>query len=230
MSIKHIFFDLDRTLWDFEYNSKTTLLELISQFDLLEKGVSNAQDFIAKYQKNNERLWDLYRKDKITKQELRGKRFLLTLKEYNIHNSRLAEDFGLEYIKQSPLKTQLFPYTIETLSYLIQKYKLHIITNGFEEVQQIKLISSGLMKYFDVIITSEQVGVKKPDPKIFHYAFREANTQKENSIMIGDDLLVDIIGAQKVGMNAIYFNPKKMQHSQSVWKEIYCLKDLIALL
>ena len=107
MSVKHIFFDLDRTLWDFEENSTQTLTELIIQFNLIDKGVKNIQDFIKRYRLHNERLWDLYRQEKITKNELRGSRFLLTLEEYGIYDVELAEEFGIEYVKQSPLKTIL---------------------------------------------------------------------------------------------------------------------------
>ena len=140
--IKHIFFDLDRTLWDFEKNSHTTLLQLIKDFKLIEKGIDNPDNFIKKYKLHNEKLWELYREDKIKKEELRGKRFQLALAEYDIDDSELAEQFGLAYVQQSPLKTTLFPYTHEVLLYLKKKYSLHIITNGFEEVQHIKLASS----------------------------------------------------------------------------------------
>ena len=160
--IKHIFFDLDRTLWDFEKNSHTTLLQLISHFNLTDKGIDNAEKFIKKYKIHNEKLWDLYRENKINKEELRSKRFLMTLSEYGIDDKDLAEQFGLVYIKQSPLKTNLFPFSHEVLSYLKTKYTLHIITNGFEEVQYIKLAAADLKKYFDVVVTSEKAGVKKP--------------------------------------------------------------------
>jgi putative hydrolase of the HAD superfamily len=168
--IKHIFFDLDRTLWDFEKNSHTTLLELISHFNLIDKGVDTPESFIKKYTIHNAKLWDLYREDKIKTEELRSKRFLMTLAEYGIDDRNLAKQFGLTYIKQSPLKTTLSPFTHEVLSYLKNKYTLHIITNGFEEVQYIKLAAADLKKYFDVVITSEKVGVKKPNSKIFEFA------------------------------------------------------------
>ena len=116
--IKHIFFDLDRTLWDFEKNSHSTLLQLIKDFKLIEKGIDNADNFIKKYKIHNEKLWELYREDKIKKEELRGKRFQLALAEYNIDDSELAEQFGLAYIQQCPIKTTLFPYTHEVLLYL----------------------------------------------------------------------------------------------------------------
>ena len=228
--MKHIFFDLDRTLWDFEKNSHTTLLELIFQFDLTEKGIDTPESFIKKYKIHNAKLWDLYREDKINKEELRSKRFLMTLSEYGIDDKDLAEQFGLVYIKQSPLKTNLFPFSHEVLSYLKTKYTLHIITNGFEEVQYIKLAAADLKKYFDVVVTSEKAGVKKPNAQIFEFALEQANANAEQSIMIGDDLVVDVLGAKKVGMQGIYFNPNKMEHKEEVVHEIFCLSELMTLL
>ena len=230
MNIKHIFFDLDRTLWDFEKNSHTTLLQLIKDFKLIEKGIDTAENFIKKYKIHNEKLWDLYRKDKIKKEVLRGKRFKLALAEYNIDDSVLAEQFGLAYIQKSPLKRSLFPFTNQVLLYLKSKYSLHIITNGFEEVQHIKLASSDLTQYFDVIVTSEQVGVKKPHARIFEFALEQANAKPDESIMIGDDFSVDILGAKKIGMQGIYFNPNKLALEDPVVDEISCLSELMILL
>ena len=228
--IKHIFFDLDRTLWDFEKNSQTTLLQLIKDFKLIEKGIDNPDNFIKKYKIYNEKLWELYREDKIKKEELRGKRFQLALAEYDIDDSELAEQFGLAYTQQSPLKTILFPYTHEVLLYLKKKYSLHIITNGFEEVQHIKLASSDLTQYFNVIVTSEQVGVKKPNAKIFEFALGQAKAKPDESIMIGDDFSVDVLGAEQIGMQGVYFNPNKLAHKHKVVHEIFCLSELMALL
>ena len=228
--IKHIFFDLDRTLWDFEKNSHTTLLQLISHFNLIEKGIDTPESFIKKYKIHNAKLWDLYREDKINKEELRSKRFLMTLAECGIDDKTLAEQFGLAYIKQSPLQTNLFSFSHEVLFYLKNKYTLHIITNGFEEVQHIKLAAADLKQYFDVVVTSEKAGVKKPNAKIFEFALEQVNAKAEESIMIGDDLAVDVLGAEKVGMQGIYFNPNKERQKKEVVHEIFCLSELMILL
>ena len=230
MNINHIFFDLDRTLWDFEKNSQDTLTQLIKRFELHSRGIDSVENFINIYKIHNEKLWNLYREDKITKSELRTIRFRLVLEEYGINDSQLAEDFGTAYIEESPLKTRLFPFTIEVLTYLQKKYKLHIITNGFQEVQHVKLEKSDLLQYFNAIITSEQVGVKKPNPKIFSYALNNAGAKIEESIMIGDDLEVDIIGAKLFGMKQVYFNPKKQKHQEELIFEIECLRELKEIL
>jgi len=226
MIIKDIFFDLDRTLWDFEKNSQKTLLSLIDQFNLFSLGIHDSFEFINKYKVHNARLWDLYRVNKINKSDLRTDRFLLTLKEYSIFDKKLAEDIGNMYVKESPLKKELLPFTLDVLAYLHKKYKLHIITNGFDEVQHVKLKYSNLDSFFNCIITSEKVGFKKPNKKIFEYALNCANANPEESVMIGDDLEADILGAQQAGMHVIFFNPQKKKYDIESFSEISCLSQL----
>jgi len=224
--VKHIFFDLDRTLWDFEFNSHNTLLEICNKFNLSDKGITDYEEFIKKYKDHNEQLWDLYRVNKISQKDLRRERFQRTLSDYNIIDPILAEKIGEDYVDICPKKNKLFPYTIEVLEYLSEKYNLHIITNGFEKVQHLKLKYSNLEKYFDKIITSEQIGVKKPNPKIFEFALSNAKTTEEESIYIGDDLEVDIVGSQSCGIDGVYFNPEKISHQENPVFEISCLSQL----
>ncbi len=226
---EHIFFDLDRTLWHFDENSKKVLNDIYTQFNL-DKAINSSTDFVYKYQEINEGLWGLYRDDKITKEELRWKRFDETLAHFGIIDNEAAIEIGDYYVSHSPKQTLLFPYAIEVLDYLSKKYQLHIITNGFEEVQYIKLTESGLLKYFEIIILSEKVGVKKPHPYIFKKAFSEAGAIANNSIMIGDDLYADIYGAQRVKMDNIYFNFYEKAHDKKVHKEINCLSELYEIL
>ncbi len=226
---KHIFFDLDRTLWDFDKNSKKVLTNIFFNFKLNEF-ILNKETFIEKYQEVNELLWKAYANDKVTKEELRWKRFEETLTYFNIDNKGLAINIGDYYIEESPRQKLLFPNTIEVLDYLSKKYELHIITNGFEEVQYIKLTESGIINYFKEIILSEKVGVKKPHPYIFKKAFALSGAVNKNSIMIGDDLYADIYGAQRVEMDHVYFNPNKLIHTKSVQYEINNLDELYHIL
>ena len=230
MQIKHIFFDLDRTLWDFETNAYKTLSELYKEHDLRKKGISDVDVFIDNYKMHNEHLWELYRDGKVEKDVLRSSRFKLTLQDFGIDDDRLASELGDQYIQKCPLKTHVFPFTYEVLDYLKEKYHLHIITNGFEEVQYVKLEQSKLLHYFEQIVTSEQVGVKKPNPEIFRHALLKAFCKPVESIMIGDDLPVDIIGAKAMGMHQVYFNPEKTAHQESIDFEIICLSQLQDLL
>jgi putative hydrolase of the HAD superfamily len=207
MKYKHLFFDLDNTLWDFAKNSHETFNELYMDNLAGHDRIPCAEAFIDVYTIHNTRLWSLYRDNLISKEELRDSRFLLTLNEFGIDDKELAARLSDEYIYKSPRKGILFPGTIETLEKLKDRFQLHIITNGFEEIQHLKLAFAGLSQYFECLITSEQAGSKKPDAGIFHYALEKAGARAEESLMIGDDLEVDIIGARAIGMDTILFDP-----------------------
>lgn len=205
---KHLFFDLDRTLWDFEKSAAQTFDDIFDRFALESKGIPSVASLFSHYTRHNEHLWDLYRVGKIEKEVLRGLRFNLTLKDFGIEDSGLAEDIGDYYIEESPRKVNLFPYSHELLQYLRPQYQLHLITNGFSEVQEVKLKSSALDQYFDQVITSEEAGAKKPNQAIFQFAFERTGAFASDSLMIGDDVEVDIVGAQQVGMDQVLFDPE----------------------
>ena len=230
MKITDIFFDLDRTLWDFDRNSHKTLMYIYQEFNLNIKGVIDIDAFIASYTVHNEKLWALYRENRISKELLRSERFHLTLSDFGIDDNNLSVQLGDAYVSRCPLQTLLCSYSIEILEYLNKRYNLHIITNGFEEVQHIKLEASGLSSFFLNIITSEKVDAKKPDPMIFEYALKLAKVKAENSIMIGDDLPVDIIGAKSVGIHQIYFNPNKKDHNEIIDYEVSSLIEIKEIL
>jgi putative hydrolase of the HAD superfamily len=230
MKYKHIFFDLDRTLWDFDANSHETLLELCDTYRLNEKGISDYEEFIKSYKSHNTELWNLYRVDKISQQDLRRERFQRALADFGVDNFILSENIGEDYIEVCPRKNKLYPYAFEVLDYLKDKYNLHIITNGFDKTQHIKLEHANLTPYFNQIITSEKLGVKKPTPAIFAHALDVAEATKEESIYIGDNLVVDILGSQNSGIDGIYFNPGKKIHKENVSFEISCLSQIMGIL
>lgn len=213
-NIKHVFFDLDRTLWDFETNSHLTLKELFGELQLEEKLGIEAEAFIRQYKRINEGYWTDYRNGVVTKEELRSGRFKTTMKHFGLEDSELAAEFGERYISRSPLKTALVDGTIELLEHLKPKYELHIITNGFSEVQHIKMKESGLESYFKEVIISEIVGYKKPHVNVFRYAENAAKSTPENSIMIGDHYEADIVGALNAGWKAIFFEPEQVEFEQ----------------
>jgi putative hydrolase of the HAD superfamily len=230
MRYTNIFFDLDRTLWDFETNSYESLLEICASYDLNKRGVSDYEKFIKIYKIHNSELWDLYSVDKISQKDLRRERFQRSLADFGIIDFQLSEDIGESYIEVCPRKNKLFPFTFAALDYLKEKYILHIITNGFDKTQHIKLKNSNLMQYFNQIITSEKTGFKKPNPKIFEHALELANAKKAQSIYVGDNLVVDILACQNCSIDGIYFNPKKESHSENVKFEISCLSQLMEIL
>jgi putative hydrolase of the HAD superfamily len=223
--VKHIFFDLDHTIWDFDKNSREALSELFVQLEL-NKEIESFDRFMKKYRQINKKYWNLYRQNKVTKEQVRTGRFEDTLKFFNFTEFKHK---GLElsnaYVSLSPTKTNLFPYTHDVLKRLSVKYKLHIITNGFVEVQHIKLEKSNLKQYFDVIVCSEETGEKKPHKDVFNLALNRANTIPEESVMIGDSKEADVNGALRVGMNAIWFNPGNVKAKSSLI-QINCLSEL----
>jgi len=223
---KHIFFDLDRTLWDFDKNSHEAYHDIYEKYQLFDKGVNSFKAFAECYLRHNAELWALYVEGKIEKSYLSSRRFEVTLLDFGINDPELARQIGKDYITISPTKTNLFPNSIETLEYLSKRYPLHIITNGFEEVQFHKLRNSGLDKYFDKVITSEAAGCMKPDDCIFKFALETANALPHESLMIGDDIEVDIMGAQNNGMDTVFFNPNRIPHNGGIQFEIFDLIEL----
>ena len=206
-SNKHIFFDLDRTLWDFDENSKEALKQIIVHYQL-NLVFGSFDRFYRAYEKHNSRLWGEYGKGNLQKDILRFERFNATLKQFGKDDVSLAKKMGEMYVEISPRQTRQFPNTKEVLEELKEMgYHLHIITNGFEEVQYIKLENCGLREYFDVIVCSEAVGKNKPALAIFNFALEQANCIAENAMMIGDDYIADVSGGLKAGLQAILFDP-----------------------
>lgn len=207
MKYRHLFFDLDHTLWDFDANAKLTLTELYHDLELEKCGVHDFEQFFRLYLQNNERLWERYRNGNIKVEELRWKRMWHTLLEFKIGDEKLARQLGVKFLELLPTRNILFPDTVNTLSYLQEKgYQMHLITNGFEETQHCKLRNSGLSGFFMEVITSEASNSIKPKKEIFDYALGKAKALHHHSIMIGDSIEVDIKGAINAGMDQVYVN------------------------
>ena len=227
LMIKHIFFDLDHTIWDFDRNAEETLTELYEQYALQKLGLSSCAEFIEVYTANNHLLWAEYHTGKITKETLRSERFSKTFIQLGIHPDHIPQQFEDDYVRMTPTKTNLFEGSRKVLSYLQQKFDLHIISNGFKESTLMKMDRSALNPYFKNVIISEDVGVNKPHQAIFEYALQKAGASKKESIMIGDSLEADIIGAKSFGMQAIFFNPNKKEAPDYVDWQIQHLEELL---
>ena len=221
-NIKHIFFDLDHTLWDFDRNSALTF-EKIFKLNQLEIDI---QKFVNYYEPVNLNYWKLYRNSEIDKEKLRYGRLKDTFEMMKMNISDdvihlLSED----YITHLTTFNHLFDHTIEILEYLHKNYQLHIITNGFEEAQFRKMEGSNIHRFFSTITNAEMAGVKKPNRIIFDYALKQANAKPEESIMIGDNYEADIIGALEVGYDAIFFNYRNDEAETHI-KQISHLSEL----
>ena len=230
MQYKHLFFDLDHTIWDFDKNAEETLNELYHTYKLKDLGLHSPDRFIEVYTQNNHQLWAEYHVGKITKQKLRETRFSKTFIDLGLSPNLIPQRFEDDYVNICPAKTNLFPKAHETLRYLKERYSLHLISNGFKESTELKVSNNGLNVYFENVVISEVVGFNKPDKAIFSHALTLANAGISESIMIGDSLEADIRGAQDYGMKAIYFNPERKEIPEDVDQEIACLSELMTIL
>ncbi len=204
---KHLFFDLDHTLWDFEANAIDSLEKIFEEFRLAEKLQSNFEPFYKSYLHHNEILWDKYNKGLISGEELKWRRMYRTLLDFKIGDEPLAKKFSHHFLELLPTRDKLFPYTLEILNYLIKKkYTLHLITNGFKDVQYNKLKYSNLTPFFTHIITSEESNSVKPNAAIFEYALKQSGASLQESVMLGDNLDADISGAINIGMDCVFVN------------------------
>ena len=225
-NIKHVFFDLDHTLWDFDKNSGLTFQKI---FEL--NGIDvNLKEFLEVYEPINLNYWKLYREERVSKANLRYGRLKDAFDAINIEvEDVMINNLSVSYIEYLTTFNHLFEGTSEILDYLKAKYELHIITNGFEEAQERKMRNSNILHYFKTVTNSEMVGVKKPNPKIFNFALESANAFAEQSIMIGDSLEADIQGAEKVGMDTIFFNARN-ENLSIPYKTINQLVEIKTLL
>ena len=224
---RHLFFDLDHTLWDFETNAHETLHQLYQDYNLARYGTFSFAQFSDRYSEVNHALWRLYQANKVTQKQLREVRFVRTLTKLGVAEVDIPTDISARFTDILPQKSAVFPHTHEVLQYLKDKgYVLHLITNGFEDVQHIKLASSKLTDYFTEIITSETSGCLKPDPRMFAHSLERAGATAAESLMIGDNLECDVLGAYNAGIDQVYFNPDKRRHFAQTTYEIASLDEL----
>ena len=213
--IEHIFFDLDHTLWDFDRNSRLAFADIF-QKNKIDVAID---DFLEAYEPINFQYWKYYRESRITKEQLRYGRLKNSFKAIGVSiDDHLIDRLSVDYIDYLPKHNYLFDGAVEQLEDLHKRFKLHIITNGFQEVQQLKLQNSKIDHYFKTVTSSESVGVKKPDSKIFLHAMDQAAAVPENSLMIGDNYEADIEGALNVGMRSICFNYHKTELPPAIHK------------
>ncbi len=201
---KHLFFDLDNTVWDFEMNSFHAMHEVYLEYGLPDGSYAR---FFEIYTRHNDHLWDLYRRNEIVKQVLAAQRFILTFAEIGIFGID-GMAFNNRYLELMPGQKRLCEGAQEVLERLSKRYELHIITNGFVEVQYKKLENSRLRQYFNKIFISEEIQSPKPSLQIFRHALKSSNAKKKESLMIGDSWEVDIVGAMEAGIDQVHYAPQ----------------------
>jgi putative hydrolase of the HAD superfamily len=226
----HIFFDLDHTLWDYNRNCEEALTEMFDLFNLKQLGIENTSLLIDKFHLVNHRLWNLYDSHQISSFDLRFRRFREVFDEFGIKNKDICDNLHDSYMEISPNKPHLFSGAIEILEYLKPKYSLHIITNGIADNQDKKMVASGIKNYFESVICSQKANARKPEKAIFEFALKSSQAAAYQSLMIGDNYEVDIIGAENAGIDTILFSPEKITFSKTrltIINHLLDLKDFI---
>ena len=230
MNYSHILFDLDHTLWDFERNSSEALNEVYLFYNLKQFNAFSCQEFVKKFKEVNTILWEKYDHDEIDREFIRTRRFEMVLTQLGLKTADIPDDISNTYLSICPTKENVIPDTFEVLDYLKGSYQMHIITNGFDDIQDTKLNSSNLRGYFDRVFTSEAVGYKKPSKEMFNKAVEMIGVDKKSCLMIGDNLETDIKGALNASLDVIFFNPDQLKHDLPVTYEIQKLLDLKSIL
>lgn len=225
----YLFFDLDHTLWDYDANARTVLLDLYNHFKLHQQIRHGAERFLEIYFRTNDGLWHDYNQGRITKDIMRTKRFDLVMTNCGAEGYEYGTRMSEYFLEHCPRQKGVMPGTKMVLDYLVKKYRMSIITNGFDDVQFIKLKASNLDHYFEHVFTSETIGVKKPNPEIFQYALQQVGCSNENVLMIGDNPKTDILGAQNAGITPLLYNPTGQIKSECEL-EIKHLSELMTLL
>lgn len=221
MKIQHIFFDLDNTLWDHRKNAYLTIKTLFETKEISLEYNIDFEDFHAVYHEINEKLWEDIRDGLIGKEYLREHRFYDTFKHFGVENKELSLYFEEHFLDKILNHNELVEGAEDILEYLKSKnYTLHIISNGFKEVTERKCILSGIAHYFHTITSADSVGVRKPNPEIFEYSLGLSNAKKEESILIGDDWIADVVGSQNFGIDVIFFDVYKENKQEEGLKSI----------
>lgn len=227
--ITHIFFDLDHTLWDYDSNARKVLMELYQHFQLDQSLSLTCDAFTDLFFHSNSQLWKAYHAGEIDKHGIRNQRFVAVLQECQVSDSRLCEQMNEFFLYHCPQQGRMIQDADIILGYLSKKYALSVITNGFEDVQHIKLKASKIDHYFDHVVTSDGSGYRKPSPEIFQHALKLSGARPHQCVMIGDSPLADVQGAMNAGLLPIYFN-QKQKYKAICDYEVSSLMELIHIL
>ena len=227
--ITHIFFDLDHTLWDYDTNAGNVLRSIYNEFELTQKLDLSEDQFIKVFFQTNATLWDEFNHGKVDRDTIRSERFKRILRACGTTDFSSEPAMNQYFLYHCPRQKAVMEDAMMCLDYLSKRYHLSIITNGFDDVQSIKLKSCGLDKYFTHVFTSETIGIQKPQPEIFHHALQAVKSDQSTAVMIGDNPLTDIQGAQNAGIEAVFYNPGGRKKSECSW-QIQHLSDLLKIL
>ncbi|MDO5656365.1 MAG: YjjG family noncanonical pyrimidine nucleotidase [Flavobacteriaceae bacterium] len=228
--VKHIFFDLDNTLWDHRKNSEETLKKMYAEYDMENSYQIPFDKWHSVFYDKNELLWEMIREGQIPKAELRKRRFRDPFSHFDIQNDALADEWEEIYLTRMGKMNGIVEGAVELLQYLEPKYHLHIITNGFIEVSSAKIENSALNGYFQTLTCADELNLRKPDPRIFHLAMEKSQAKNSESLIIGDDWIADIIGGIGVGWQAIFFDTLRANNQMPKVPNVKKLQEIIPIL
>ncbi|WP_018675467.1 YjjG family noncanonical pyrimidine nucleotidase [Riemerella columbina] len=207
MKIRHIFFDLDNTLWDHRKNAQLTLQKLFSEYNIQDKLSISFEEYHSVYHTINEDLWAKIRDGIIDKDTLRKHRFYDVFLHFGLDDFELAQTFEHQFLDEIIEYNELVEGTVPLLNYLKDKgYTLHILSNGFQEVTRRKLTGSKIEHYFETVTSADEIGLRKPHPEIFQFALNKAHAEEQNTYFIGDDWIADALGARDFGLPVLFFD------------------------
>ncbi|MEX0882013.1 MAG: YjjG family noncanonical pyrimidine nucleotidase [Cyclobacteriaceae bacterium] len=227
---KHLLFDLDHTLWDYEQNVRESLSEIFLLHKINSLGNVNFEKFFEAFKEVNNLLWHQFNLGKIDRGELRAERFIRIFNLVKLPLEAIPESMEDDFIIRTSSKPGVIPDAFEVLKYLNERYAMHIITNGFNESQFHKLNHSGLIEYFDLVVTSENSGFRKPDKRIFQHALVKLKTSPSECLMIGDNPHSDILGAKNANIDQVHYNPSAVKYGIKPTHTIQNLKALMDFL
>lgn len=205
-----LFLDLDNTVYDFSASSREAYSEVYRAMDY-DRFFPSFDAYFALYEPRNAELWTLYNAGRITKEQLNAERYLHPLRMAGVEDAgKISQEFFRRAMEVLPTKGILVPHALDALRYLRPRYRLYILSNGFTELQTRKMQSAGIAEFFDGVVLSEDVGINKPDRRLFDHALRVAGIPVAEALMIGDDFAVDIVGAHAAGWDQMYYNPRAL--------------------
>lgn len=229
--IKHLFFDLDNTLWDHRKNAYLTLKDIFDSEKITEKHHLDFEEFHREYFTINENLWAKIRDGKIDKNYLRKHRFYDSFLFFGIDDFELSQRFETRFLDEITQHNELVDGSFEILEYLFdKKYHLHILSNGFQEVTSRKVELSGIRNYFETITSADEIKIRKPDVRIFEYALAKSDAQISDAMMIGDDWIADIEGGLAYGLKVVFLDVFKDGYQHDKVKSIDSLLELKEIL
>lgn len=227
---KHLFFDLDETLWDYFSNSSRVLTRLFYEYDLTSVGIPSIDAFLNAFKTGNNKAWHLYDMGQLNKESLRLKRFPMVFAELGLPESAVPKQIEADFMSQCPKEGLLMDGALKLLETLHNHYHLHIITNGFNDTQRIKMESAQIVHFFNTVTTSESTGARKPEEGIYLHALSIAGAKPSESLMIGDKIENDVLAAERVGIHGVFYNPAKVLFKEKVRFEISHLTELLPIL